>query len=178
MNIADIRYTNFLAIKNNWPLDDWSINRECFEKIVELLQFDKTILELGSGKSSELLSKFYNVISVEDDINYLNKYNTTYIQVSANKQGYDFTQLKERLKDINYDLLIIDGPNDNREKIVDFINDFKTDIPIIWDDTQVYEPHAITMSKKLNKPYKTYQCDPQGDFWRNYSNGKRFTLLL
>ena len=51
-------------------------NCECFEKIVEILEFCKTILELGSGKSSELLNKFYNVISVEDSKDWLNKYNT------------------------------------------------------------------------------------------------------
>ena len=178
MNKGHTKYNNFLNIKNNWPLDDWSINRECFEKIVEILEFDKYILELGSGKSSELLSMFYNVISVEHDINYLNKYNTRYIHVSANNEGYDFNHLKDSLKNIQYDLLIIDGPNEKREKIVDYITDFKTDIPIIWDDTQVYEPHAIAMSNKLNKHYTTYQCAPQGDFWRNHSNGKRFTLLL
>jgi len=178
MNNKHSKYSSFINIKNNWPLDDWSINVECFEKIVEILEFDKTILELGSGKSTELLSMFYNVISVEDDINYLNKYNSTYIHVPVNRDGYDFVSLKKLLTNINYDLLIIDGPNHNREKIVDYIKDFNTNIPILWDDTQVYETHAIAMSIKLNKPYKTYQCKPQGEYWRNVSNGKRFTILL
>ena len=178
MNITHSKYNDFLNIKNNWQLDDWSINVECFEKIVEILEFDKTILELGSGKSTEILSMFYKVISVEDDIKYLNKYNSTYIHVPANKDGYDFISLKNLLTNINYDLLIIDGPNHNREKIVYYINDFNTNVPIIWDDTQVYESYAIDMSIRLNKNYKTYQCNPHGDHWRIISNGKRFTLLL
>ena len=86
MNKNHEKYKDFLSTKNNWPLDDWSINCECFEKIVELIEFDKTILELGSGKSTELLSRFYNIISVEDDIKYLNKYDL-YEEVYFYKTG-------------------------------------------------------------------------------------------
>jgi hypothetical protein len=178
MNKNHEKYKDFLSTKNNWSLDDWSINCECFEKIVELIEFDKTILELGSGKSTELLSRFYNIISVEDDIKYLNKYDSTYIHVRTIGDGeYDFKNLKDKLIGIDYDLLLIDGPNNNRQEIIKHIEMFKNDIPIIWDDTQVYEKYAIEMSEKLNVNYETYQCRPQGEHWRNYSNGKRFTVL-
>ena len=178
MNQNHVKYDNFLKIKNNWPLDDWSINVECFEKIVEILPFDKKILELGSGKSTDILSKFYNMTSVESDKKYLNIYNSYYIHSEITSSGsYDFNNLKNKLKDLSYDLLLIDGPNDDRENILNYIEDFKTDIPIIWDDTQVYEKFAIEMAKKLNKNYTTFQCKPQGDFWKKFSGGKRFTLL-
>lgn len=185
MNANDVRYKNFLNIKNNWPLDDWSINCECFEKIVEILEFDKTILEFGSGKSSELLNQFYNVISVEDNKEWLNKYNTTYIHINTIGRGeYDFKILYNEIKDIDYDLLIVDGPNENREEIINHTDILKSDIPIIWDDTQVYEKYAIKMSEILNKSYKTYQCKPQAPwFWANFKindkkcGGKRFTLI-
>ena len=38
MNINNNLYNEYLNIVNNWPLDDWSINCECFEKIVELIK--------------------------------------------------------------------------------------------------------------------------------------------
>ena len=50
-------------------------------------------------------------------------------------------------------------------------------MPIIWDDTQVYEKYAIQMSNILGRKYTTYQSNPQGEFWKNYSGGKRFTLI-
>jgi len=45
-------------IIKNWPLDDWSINVEVFEKITQILPFGSTILEFGSGASSNLLHLF------------------------------------------------------------------------------------------------------------------------
>tara|TARA_B100000768_G_C11226449_1_gene353023 strand:+ start:664 stop:1164 length:501 start_codon:yes stop_codon:yes gene_type:complete len=156
------------------------------KKIVELIKFNDTILELGSGKSSELLNKFYNVISVEDNKEWMNKYNTQYIHVNTVGKGeYDFKELSKKIKDIDYKLLIIDGPNDNREEIVNHINIFKNDVPVIWDDTQVYEKYAIQMSEQTNKSYTTYQCKPQPPwYWANHMingekcGGKRFTLII
>ncbi len=29
MNINNEKYNDYLQLKNNWPLDDWSINCEC-----------------------------------------------------------------------------------------------------------------------------------------------------
>ena len=69
------------------------------KKIVELIKFNDTILELGSGKSSELLNKFYNVISVEDNKEWMNKYNTQYIHVNTVGKGeYDFKELSKKIK--------------------------------------------------------------------------------
>lgn len=178
MNKNHDKYPLFLDIQKNWPLDDWSINRECFEKIVEILDFDKTILELGSGASTKLLSQFYNMISVEDDEKYINLHQSTYIQAKLlGKDGYDFSSLSNKLRDLKYDLIIIDGPTDGRHNIINHMNVFDMNVPIIWDDTQVYEKYAIEMSFRLNRKYTTYQCKPQQEFWRNYSNGKRFTLI-
>ncbi len=32
MNINSVLYNDYLNVVNNWTLDDWSINCECFEK--------------------------------------------------------------------------------------------------------------------------------------------------
>lgn len=164
-------------IINNWPLDDWSINVEVFQKIIEILPFGSTILEFGSGKSSELLSKFYNVISIEDNKDFLDKYNTVqYIYNESTNEGYNFDLLESSIKNINYQLLIVDGPNNGRENINDYLHIFKDDCFIIWDDTQVYEKYAIEMAEKFGKKYNTYNCKPNGEFW-GPRGGKKFTLI-
>jgi hypothetical protein len=168
-------YANHII--NNWPLDDWSINVEVFSKIVEILPFGSTILEFGSGASSNILKKFYKVISVEDNKNFLNKYDgMEYIYIESDKQGYNFTKLKEKLINVNYQLLIVDGPNDGRENINNYLEIVKENSLIIWDDTQVYEKYAIEMANKLNKTYTTFNCKPNGEFW-GPRGGKKFTLI-
>lgn len=62
MNTSDSKYPLYIQISSNWPLDDWSITKECFDKIVEILPFGKTILEIGSGNSTFILSHFYKMI--------------------------------------------------------------------------------------------------------------------
>ena len=63
MNTLEDKFNLYLSISNNWPLDDWSITKECFDKIVEILPFGSTILEIGSGNSTKILSQFYKMIS-------------------------------------------------------------------------------------------------------------------
>ena len=71
-------YDLAMNISNNWPLDDWSITKECFDKIIEILPFGSTILEIGSGNSTRFLSKFYNMISIESNPEWMNKFNSKY----------------------------------------------------------------------------------------------------
>jgi len=168
-------FANYII--NNWPLDDWSINVEVFQKIVEILPFGSTILEFGSGASSNILKQFYKIISIEDNKDFLNKYEgIEYIYIDSDKQGYDFIKLKEKLTNVNYQLLIVDGPNDGRENINNYLDIIDTNCLIIWDDTQVYEKYAIEMANKLNKTYTTINCKPNGDFWGPLG-GKKFTLI-
>ena len=140
-------------IINNWPLDDWIINVEVFSKIVEILPFGSTILEFGSGASSNILKNFYKVISVEDNENFLNKYNgMEYIYAESDKQGYNFTKLKVmiKLRDLikeEYDehendrdmvtgvaeILLMVKDKENRKEIADnMVNKFKSE-KVIFD---------------------------------------------
>ena len=125
-NIYSEKYNHYLNITNNWELDDWSISKECFDKIVEILPFESTILEFGSGLSTNILSKFYKMISIETDPLWLNKYTSTYIHSPIienipNKyynniciDSLDFAFIKDKLQNVNYDLLLLDGPNNGR----------------------------------------------------------------
>lgn len=103
-------------------LGGWAIDKECFDKILEILPTGSTILEFGSGSGSNELSKYYTVYSVEHDINWMHKYNTKYIYAPLKplKQNisinwYDVEVLKQKMPR-DYNLILIDGPPSSSSK--------------------------------------------------------------
>jgi len=186
MNLDNPLYNKYLEISNNWPLDDWSITKECFDNIIEILPFGKTILEIGSGNSTKILSIFYNMISIESKKEWMNKYDSKYLyipfkQMVSEKFGktkwLDVDVLKDKLQNIDYDLIIVDAGAD-RIGIYDNIHIFKIDIPIIFDDTMndQYLKCAELLSIKLNKKIETVQCkrNKKCDTWWD---GKKYSIL-
>jgi hypothetical protein len=173
-------------ISNNWQLDDWSITKECFDKIIEILPFGSTILEIGSGNSTNILSEFYNMISLESNPEWMNKFKSEYhliplkmfkSEIFGETNWLDADILRPVLKDLNYDLLMIDSGGD-RVGIYDFIHLFKTNIPIIFDDTMCssYLQCANMVSEKINKQCITYHCkrNKYAVFW---FDGKKYSLI-
>ena len=163
MNTLSDKFNLYLSISNSWPLDDWSITKECFDKIVEMLQFGSTILEIGSGNSTKILSHFYKMISIESNIEWMNKYNSEYIYVPPKKfnseifgetNWIDVDILKSSLDGKKYDLLI-------------------------FDDTMAesYLKCANLVAKKLNKICTTYHCKVN-KYAVTWFKGKMFSLIL
>ena len=127
----------------------WSIDEELFECIKKLMPKDGTILELGSGFSTGELSKLFKVISIENDKEYIGKYNSEYIyaplkQHKGHKHFTEFTTwydpkpIEEGLKGKNYDLILIDGPpgsNTIRPGMYRYRNLFNWNVPVIFDDS-------------------------------------------
>jgi hypothetical protein len=186
MNKNHELYKKYLKISNNWPLDDWSITKECFDNIVNIIPFGKTILEIGSGNSTKILSLFYKMISIESNQQWMNKYNSDYKYIplkEMNSKEFGLTQwldidiLKKSLIDINYDLLIVDAGGD-RVGIYDNIELFNTNIPIIFDDTmnEKYLRCATLVSEKLNKNITTISCK-RNKYCVTWWDGKKYTLL-
>ena len=124
----------------------WAIQESCFNLIKKILPEGKTILELGSGHGTDALSKHYNMISIENQPEWVGVYNSHYIEVpirsyshtQINTVGllseveeytapdlpgdgpkgtitplqrgwYDYKILSEKLKDLTYDLILIDN---------------------------------------------------------------------
>jgi hypothetical protein len=186
MNTNDDRFKSYLTISNDWPLDDWSITKECFDKIVEILPFDSTILEIGSGNSTAVLSSFYNMISIESDEKWMNKYNSEYIYIPFKETNSDIFGetmwlntdiLKPLINEKKYDLLIVDAGAD-RVGIYDNLHIFNTDIPIIFDDTMDdnYFKCANLVASKLGKICTTYQC-AVNKYAVHWFNGKKYSLI-
>ena len=137
MNSLHELYSEYISISNNWPLDDWSISKECFDMIIKVLPFNSTILEIGSGHSTELLSKFYNMISIENNKEWINKYKSEYIYIPLSPMKSDIfgdtiwldaDALKDYIQNKKYDLLLVDSGGD-RVGILDHIDIFKVCYP-------------------------------------------------
>ena len=64
---------------------NYAISKECHDFILSVLENGKTILELGSGIGTEILSQTYNVISIEENINFVGRHPSTYIYAPLKK---------------------------------------------------------------------------------------------
>lgn len=150
-----------------------SIEKNCFDKIIEILPSGKTILELGSGNVTQELSKHFKMISIEHDSRWANKYNSTYIIAPLAKYNdaepiwYDTTILRKELYKHHYNLILVDGPPavvlHSLNIRIGFYNNlhlFNTNCPMIFDDMQpgrLEKEMMIKVANKLNRHYDIFE---------------------
>jgi hypothetical protein len=135
-----------------------SISVALYEYLLENLPKGKTILELGSGWGSGQLIKHWNVWSVEDKKKWFQMYNQQSVLCPIVDGWYDTDLLGYFLRDLDYDLLLVDGPYLNRQGIVTNLHLFDTTVPILFDDIKRQEGLEImkAVSKKIDRPYSVY----------------------
>lgn len=146
-----------------------SIELGLFNYIVDSFKDKETILELGSGWATGQLAKHFNMISIENDKNWLDKYRSRYIYAPLKYDGIDYwynvDAVKEELKDKNYDLILIDGPpaykkgtRKRRRGFFRHIGLFNTDATIIFDDVDRKEDrnHFMMVSDYLQRKGKIF----------------------
>jgi len=150
----------------------YSMSETCFNYIKEILPEGKTILELGSGWGTGELAKHYKMFSIESSLEWIDKYNSTYIyapikyyndfdfkapEIPKNVGWFDPEIVKKNLPK-GYDLIFVDGPwgPHGRGGFYKYLDWFNTDVPIILDDVNRIAEKALIkkVSEKLNKPYK------------------------
>lgn len=141
--------------------EDWggnSISISLYHYLEENLPEDKTILELGSGWGTGKLAEKWNVWSVEDNAKWAGKYNDQYFEVPLRDSWYDPGILAVYLEDLEYDLLLVDGPYDHREGFVKYLYLFKQDVPMVFDDVRRKSGRRILemVSKKLDRPWNLH----------------------
>ena len=144
---------------NKKNLGGWAIGESTLKWIMDNYSEGSNILELGSGTGTIELCKYYNVTSVEHNKKYLNLSNSKYIYAPIKNYGkyewYDKEIIIEKIKNLDYDLILVDGPPGTigRDGFLHNINIFNTNKKIIIDDTQ-RDPEkklAEDLSKILNK---------------------------
>lgn len=145
-------------IVNN--LENWMIPKEAIEWILENIPKGSNILELGSGYGTEILSKSYKMYSIEQNEDWLYKFDSNYIYATIEDGFY----CKESLKSIPkiYDLLIIDGPTKSsggRLGILDNLEYFYLECPILIDDTNRQDELDIAnfLSVFTKRKVKTFE---------------------
>lgn len=151
-------------------LGGWSINKELYIFIREFLPRGATILELGSGLGTQVLSHHYKMFSIEDDRNFFGKYNSNYIYAPIKNGWYDPNYLKGTLP-TNYDLILVDAPSaiwgNDRRGFFEHRYLFDLSKPIIVDDTN------RTNERKLVKLILSVSAKPR---WLKVF--KTFTVIL
>lgn len=112
-----------------------------------------TILELGSGSGTGRLAKKYKMYSVENEYGWFGQFDSHYIFCPLEGKWYDRGTLERGLQGIDYDLLLVDAPRaihgDDRLGFIDNIDLFKTNIPIIVDDT--HRPHEMKLARMVGE---------------------------
>lgn len=135
----------------------WSLDKEVYGWVLDNIPKKATILELGSGRSTQEFCKYYKMYSVEHNEKWLNKSDSTYIHAPIKQYSgykwYDIEVLKEKLP-TEYSLLIVDGPPGSigRMGFVYSYDLFHNDVPIVVDD--VSRPEEKNISKILQVQHK------------------------
>jgi hypothetical protein len=129
------QYLKILTMDST-KLGDWSISIELIDKIEELLPIGSTILMLGDGDGSLVLkARGFKVIAVEHNPDYARADQCNIIPL---RHGWYATgPLGAVLRDMNYDMLIIDGPpgSEMRVNFMKHYHMFNPKVPWVIDDT-------------------------------------------
>lgn len=139
----------------------FSIDDNLHRWILKNIPKGSTILELGSGYGTIGLAKNYNMISIENDKDWLDLADSKYIYAPIVGKWYDANVLRKELANLEYDVILIDGPwigLGNRYGFIDNIDLFKETVTVIFDDTHREDEKFMCeyFSKRVGRPYEEY----------------------
>ncbi len=133
--------------------EGWMLPKEVFDWINSNIAIGSCVLEFGSGNGSRILSKRFDLISIEHDKSWLNLSSGRYIhaEIIENRFSTEFSQKGwynfEKITDLpsNVELIIIDGPPGEigRAGILDFLNQLPLAKWILVDDTDRTDEKAL-----------------------------------
>ena len=133
------------SMRNTWGGNE--ISHDLYQYLEANLPEGKTILELGSGWGTSQLMRKWNVWSIEDRPEWHCKFNEAQSRlVPLKDKWYDPDILENTLTNLKYDLLLVDGPYDNREGFITHFSLFNQKVPIVFDDVKRDAGKAIAYS--------------------------------
>lgn len=153
----------------------WAIQESCYNFLVETLPEGSTLLELGSGVGTMHLAKHFKMYSIENYLEWVDKYDSTYIHApikhyddkwtapdlpgegSARQSGwFDPDKIIGNLPE-KYDAILIDGPNGmfGRGGFLKHLDLFNTDVLMVFDDINRESEMELmkAVSKQVGRPY-------------------------
>lgn len=135
-----------------------SIGRNLFTWLISHVPIGATVLELGSGAGTQLLSNFYSMYSVEEDTVWVDRFDSVYIHAPIVDEWYDLDALVDLPKE--YDALLVDGPKGtvNRAQFASHLDIFLPDVVFIFDDVhrQLDRQMYRAVCDSLGKSVETY----------------------
>jgi len=157
-----------MEIKSPWEIDD-----NLIEWMIKNIKYGSSILELGSGVGTLKLKKHWEVTSIEHDPAYLNIIDHKYIYAPLKKHKplcnypsddlwYDRTVLRENLLDLQYDILLVDGPpSPNRVGLIKYWTLFNPNIMWVFDDLHRDQERKLVhgISRRLKREYIVYNAE-------------------
>ena len=136
-------------------LNGYAIGKNLFTWLVSHLKKDSTILEFGSGTGSHEMGKLFNVYSIEQNREWVNKYdNVSYIYAPIDPSTNFYESSFLPLVPDQYDVVILDGPAGfGREGVLNYIKDLNTNVPWVIDDCHRFAElnFATQLASHLNK---------------------------
>ena len=136
-------------------LNNYSIGINLFKWLLSNLKKGSTILEFGSGYGSLEMSKCFEVYSVEQNREWVNKFeDVNYIFSPIDPQTKFYESSFLTLVPDHYDAILLDGPaGHGREGIFQYLDDLNTNVPIAIDDTHRFNEanFAIQLASRLKK---------------------------
>lgn len=161
-------------------LGGWSIDKNLYEFITSNLLEGSTILELGSGYGTEVLSKKYKMYSIEHNEKFVGKYNSTYCYAPIKNGWYDVDSIKMWLDLFkpDYQLILIDGPTGEigRGKFANHLNLFNSDGMMIFDDTN-RDAERQLFNDVLHQTNFEFEVPETAITKRNYKIFEKFSVI-
>lgn len=138
------------------------VSTEAIDSVFSALPRGATILELGSGLSTEIFAPHYKVHTVEHDlswftkkvdgVNYIHAPLVEYKPFFSDKEvWYNPEVLKKELPS-HYDMIIVDGPTGSKFSRYGFVHNlslFKK-CPVLFDDIHAVNVYMV-MIETMNK---------------------------
>lgn len=137
----------------------WMMPSSAFEWIEANIPAGTMILEFGSGKGSDRISKNYTLYSVEHDPQWISVHDTNYIYApitlyteTSNSRGigwYDADIVNANLPSGDFSLIIIDGPTGaiGRWGILDHLYILERSKYVLIDD--LHRPNEYQLSQEI-----------------------------
>jgi len=132
------------------------------DSVLHNIELGSTIIELGSGFSTEFFSKYYDVYTVEHDLKWLDKKvnGVNYIHAplkeykpffSDKEEWYDVEVLKKELPK-DYAAIIVDGPSGSTFSRYGFAHnlDIFNRCKVLFDDVHAVNVYMV-MIETMNK---------------------------
>lgn len=162
-------------------LGGWSFEPELYEFLVENLPFESTVLELGSGYGTDVLSQHYKMFSIEHNEKFVGVFNSTYIHAPMRGYWYDRSRIEGKLPE-KYDAILVDGPvgHESRSRIGfwENIDLFNTEVLLLIDDTNRAGERDLfeRIFAYCNFDFAAEKELPESS-WRRFKHFKTFSVI-